>query len=61
MSEWADFLYRVTDFWSPTYERAMLWNDPQLRITWPLPAGTEPLLSPKDAIAARFAEAECFP
>jgi dTDP-4-dehydrorhamnose 3,5-epimerase len=61
LSESADFLYRVTDFWAPTHERAILWNDPDLAINWPLPPGVGPLLSAKDAAAVRFREAEYFP
>jgi len=60
LSESADFLYQVTDFWAPAYERAIQWNDPDLGIDWPLPAGVEPLLSGKDAAAVRFFEAEYF-
>lgn len=60
LSESADFLYQVTDFWAPAYERAIQWNDPDLGIDWPLPAGVEPLLSAKDAAAVRFLEAEYF-
>jgi dTDP-4-dehydrorhamnose 3,5-epimerase len=61
LSESADFLYRVTDFWAPEHERAVLWNDPDLRIEWPLPPGVQPILSPKDAAAVAFRNAECFP
>jgi dTDP-4-dehydrorhamnose 3,5-epimerase len=61
LSETADFLYRTTDFWAPAHERAILWSDPQLEIAWPLPPGVQPLLSPKDAAAQRFAEAEHYP
>lgn len=60
LSEFADFLYRVTDIWAPTHERAILWSDPDLGINWPLPPGVEPLLSAKDAAAVRFREAEYF-
>jgi dTDP-4-dehydrorhamnose 3,5-epimerase len=61
LSESADFLYRCTDFWAPPHERAITWNDPDLNITWPLPAGTQPSLSPKDAAAKSFRDAEYFP
>jgi dTDP-4-dehydrorhamnose 3,5-epimerase len=61
LSESADFLYRVTDFWAPQHERAIQWNDPDLQIQWPLPAGAAPLLSAKDAAAPRFRDAEYFP
>jgi dTDP-4-dehydrorhamnose 3,5-epimerase len=61
LSESADFLYRCTDFYAPQYERSILWNDPDLGVKWPLPSGAEPLLSPKDAAAKRFRDAEVFP
>ena len=61
LSESADFLYRCTDFWAPQYERAIQWNDPDLAIAWPLPAGAVPVLSTKDAAAKRFKDAEYFP
>lgn len=61
LSESADFLYRCTDFYAPPYERAIQWNDPDLKVAWPLPAGVAPLLSAKDAVAPRFKDAEYFP
>jgi dTDP-4-dehydrorhamnose 3,5-epimerase len=61
LSESVDFIYRVTDYWAPTHERAILWSDPDLRIDWPLPAGVQPVLSVKDASAVRFRDAEYFP
>jgi dTDP-4-dehydrorhamnose 3,5-epimerase len=61
LSESADFIYRCTDFYAPAYERAIRWNDPDLKIAWPLPEGEEPVLSAKDAVAPRFRDAEYFP
>jgi dTDP-4-dehydrorhamnose 3,5-epimerase len=61
LSDSADFLYRVTDFWAPAHERAIIWNDPDLNVTWSLPKGVEPVLSAKDAAAKRFRDAEYFP
>jgi dTDP-4-dehydrorhamnose 3,5-epimerase len=61
LSESADFLYRCTDFYAPPQERAIQWNDPDLKVAWPLPAGVAPVLSAKDAVAARFRDAEYFP
>ena len=61
LSQSADFLYRCTDFWAPPHERAIAWNDPDLNITWPLPSGSEPILSAKDAVARSFRDAEYFP
>ncbi len=57
-SEHAEVLYKTTDFWSPEHERAILWNDPDLAIAWPL-AGP-PTLSGKDAAASPFKLAEYF-
>lgn len=59
LSDTAEFLYKTTNFYAPAAERAIVWNDPQLAINWPL-QGIEPLLSGKDAIASTFATAEVF-
>ena len=61
LSESADFLYRCTDFYAPAHERAIRWDDPELGVRWPLPQGTAPLLSGKDAVAGSFREADLFP
>lgn len=50
LSEIADFLYKVTDFYDPKEERGIAWSDPALGITWPIIAGTEPVLSAKDRV-----------
>ena len=47
MSEFADFLYKTTDYWYPEHERTLLWNDAALGIAWPI-AGA-PILTAKDA------------
>lgn len=56
----ADFLYKCTDFYSPTDERTLAWNDPALGIKWPLPAGVSPELSAKDASGKSLADIEKF-
>jgi dTDP-4-dehydrorhamnose 3,5-epimerase len=61
LSEYADFLYKVTNVWAPPHERAIRWNDPDISVKWPLPAGTDPVLSSKDAAAVSFGEAEVYP
>jgi dTDP-4-dehydrorhamnose 3,5-epimerase len=60
-SEWAEVLYKTTDFYAPQYERTLLWNDPALGITWPIPPGTRPTLSAKDTLGKTLAETELFP
>lgn len=58
VSEFAEVLYKATDFYAPEHERSILWNDPAIGIVWPLTGA--PLLSPKDATAAPLASAEVF-
>ncbi len=60
LSPWAEFLYKVTDYYAPQWERTLLWNDPQLGIDWPLIDGQPPLLSAKDAIGNLLIDAEVF-
>ncbi len=46
LSETAIFSYKCTDYYSPSGEFGVAWNDPDLGIDWPI---TEPVLSKKDA------------
>ena len=57
LSERADVLYKATAFYSPEYERSIVWNDPDLNIQWPT-AGKEPIVSGKDAAGATLKAAE---
>jgi dTDP-4-dehydrorhamnose 3,5-epimerase len=57
-SEWAEFLYKTTDYWSPAHERTLLWNDPTLGIRWPLDG--EPILAAKDKAGTPLAQAETY-
>lgn len=58
LSEWADVTYKATDYFSPEYERTLLWNDPAIGITWPI--DFEPILSAKDLNAPNLNHAELF-
>ena len=58
LSETAEFLYKTTDYWYPTHERSLRWDDPTVGIDWPMQG--QPLLAAKDAAAALWAEAEKF-
>jgi dTDP-4-dehydrorhamnose 3,5-epimerase len=60
-SDYADFLYKCTEIYSPEHERTLAWNDPYLGIAWPLPAGVPPRLSAKDTQGKLFADIEKFP
>ena len=61
LSDSADFLYKVTDFWAPEHERAIRWDDPTIGVRWPLPPGVQPVLSGKDAAAPALSAAEVYP
>ena len=58
LTEFAEVLYKTTDYYAPEHERAVAWNDPTLDIAWPLAA--EPILSAKDAEALRLQDAEVY-
>jgi dTDP-4-dehydrorhamnose 3,5-epimerase len=59
LSEFAEVLYKTTDYYAPEHERSVLWNDPDIGIDWPL-AGT-PLVSDKDRRGVALKMAETFP
>ncbi len=50
LSDTADFLYKTTDYYAPSHERAIAWNDPRIGIAWP-DLGGLPTLSAKDGVA----------
>lgn len=58
LSETARVAYKTTDYWDPTSEQAVRWNDPQVCIEWPLSG--QPILSLRDSTAPYFAEVECY-
>jgi len=60
MTEYADFLYKCTDLYSPDHDQSMLWDDPEVGIEWPLVNGAAPILSEKDTNAKSFADAPKF-
>jgi len=61
LSDEIDFLYQCTDFYAPQHERVIRWDDGEIGVRWPLPAGIAPTLSAKDANAPLFKDAETFP
>ncbi len=60
ISDFADVLYKATDFYNPQGERCIIWNDKTLDIDWGIPAGETPFLSPKDQQGTLFEKAEVF-
>jgi dTDP-4-dehydrorhamnose 3,5-epimerase len=61
LSESVHFLYKCTQFYEPEDERAVRWDDADIGIRWPLPAGTQPVISGRDAAARLFRDAEYYP
>ena len=60
LSDVAEVQYKARGFWNKSCERAIVWNDPDLAIAWPLEQleGAEVSLSGKDAEAPGFKAAE---
>ena len=59
LSEFAEVLYKTTDYWAPEHERCIAWNEPGVGIDWP--QGISPVLSGKDQRGASLGEADLFP
>ncbi|MBE0669165.1 MAG: dTDP-4-dehydrorhamnose 3,5-epimerase [Anaerolineales bacterium] len=60
LSESAEVTYKVTEYYSPQWDRSMLWNDPQIGVDWPLMDDVPLSLSEKDINGRPFDEAELF-
>ena len=58
LSDVADVIYRVTDYYSPAYERVVAWDDPTIAISWPI--DSEPILSMKDSTAENLSKLELY-
>ena len=58
LSDSADLLYKTTDYYAPEFDRGIVWNDPDLKIQWPLDG--EPLLSDKDRHGRFFRDADLY-
>ena len=53
VSEVVQFLYKCSEFYDPKDERGIVWNDPDLGISWGI---DDPVLSPRDAASPRLAD-----
>lgn len=54
LSDTADFEYKCTDYYDPSDEGCLIWDDPAVGIEWP--EGIEPILSAKDMLGQNFKE-----
>jgi len=60
LSEWAEIVYKATDYYAPQWECSLLWNDPALNIQWPIMNSHLPALSAKDSAGKTLAETDLF-
>lgn len=60
LSAAADFVYKCTDYYHPDSERTLLWNDPEVAISWPIPSDLEVRLSARDTSGALISDLESF-
>ena len=59
LSDYAEFCYKVTDFYHPNDEGGLMWNDPDIGVEWPMPKGMtaeDLILSEKDKVNSSFKE-----
>ncbi len=54
LSDEAEFVYKVDDFYHPNDEGGLMWNDPDVGIEWPIDQNFEILLSDKDKTNPRL-------
>lgn len=60
LSDKAVFSYKLTDFYHPEDEGGILWNDPEIGVSWPVEKGLEPILSEKDKVHPTLKESGYF-
>lgn len=58
LSDYAEFLYKTTDYYAPAHERCLMWNDLKMNVEWP--SQVTPILSGKDAQGMSFDKADVF-
>ena len=49
LEERCEVTYKCSDVYAPDCDGGVRWDDPDIAVDWPMPAGTAPELSPKDA------------
>ena len=56
----AEFVYKCTSYYTPEYERSLLWNDPIIAVNWPSEVTEEFTLSEKDRNAPTLNDIEIY-
>lgn len=59
-SEYADVLYKTTEYWIQEYDRSIVWKDRSISVEWGL-GDAAPVLAAKDMTALCLSESEIFP
>ncbi len=54
LSDEAEFVYKVDDYYHPNDEGGIAWNDTSIAVKWPIKSGEEPILSEKDKCHPAF-------
>ncbi len=48
LSDYAEFVYKCSDFYHPGDEGGIIYNDPEIGVKWPIEDGLELIMSDKD-------------
>ncbi len=59
LSDYAEFCYKVTDFYHPNDELGIKWDDPEIAVEWPMPEGMtkdDLIFSEKDLVLGSFTD-----
>lgn len=59
LEDGTDFLYKCTDFYDPSADHTLRWNDPAIGIRWPID-GIEPRLSARDQVGRSLGDVDGF-
>jgi dTDP-4-dehydrorhamnose 3,5-epimerase len=60
LSDFAEILYKATDYYHLQSEVCLSWSDPSIAIKWPLPQGVTPIMSDKDSAGLSWGAAPKF-
>ena len=56
LSDYAEFVYKCSDFYHPNDEGGIAYNDPDIAVKWPIEEGLELIMSEKDTKWGGFKE-----
>jgi len=59
LTDEAEVIYKVTAPWDRAAERGVIWNDPDLKVAWPVAEG-EAVLSEKDQVLPRLTDCDAW-